>query len=55
MSRSRDYVGDIPVEIADRIMRAREKLAKPVMRYCPICKRYVPSDHLEWHMKKHGS
>lgn len=25
MSRSRDYIGDIPVETADRIMRKRKK------------------------------
>jgi len=25
MSRSRDYIGEIPVEIAERMMRARKK------------------------------
>jgi hypothetical protein len=26
VSRSRDYIGDVPVEVAERIMEARKKI-----------------------------
>lgn len=41
-------------EHAQFISEVERLAAKALMRYCEICKRYVPAKRFERHMAKHG-